>query len=142
MRIPFLQRESESDKQARIAAEDARRAAKARSWKQFWFKIRISVLGTVLAFLSLIAASAYFFGPPTCFDSSSRTRVSAHGDAVHSTQPSNSADAFHSPDRTANSKKSFVESEKEKEYERKHNVEVVHKNDGTTYERKAPKKSK
>ncbi len=59
MRIPFIKRESEAEKQARIAAKEAMLAAKAKAQKRFWFNVKLVIVGVFVAFVSLIGGLIY-----------------------------------------------------------------------------------
>lgn len=138
MRIPFLQRESASERQSRIAAEEAQRAAKAKAWNQFWFHVKLVIGGVFILFVSLIGLLVFSVRniPPSSHFTSSPIRESV------SPIPREIPIQQSKIKNQASSSKGYVESEAEKEYERKNGVEIVHKKDGTTYERKALKKRK
>lgn len=141
--------EAESRKRAKIEAEIAARLAREVAWKQFWFKMKVFVC---CASLLAIAGSWYTLAnlrryvSPATYQTLPQPLVSPQ--TVYGPPVSQQPPAFVPP--TVNEKttherqpakpRGFVESEAEKAYERANGVEVVHRKDGTTYERKAPKK--
>lgn len=60
MRIPFIKRESEAEKRAKSAAKEARLAAKATAWKQFWFKVKLAFATVFVVFVSVFGLLIYF----------------------------------------------------------------------------------
>lgn len=127
---------------AKLAAQEQRQKA----WSKFWFQLRIGFLAIFLGFFGLIAGLVLL----------GRGVANTSPQTAASIAPSQYPNQFHStptPAATlsdATSVKSersgkqgngkWVESESEKAYEKKNGVEVVHRKDGTTYERKAAKK--
>ena len=134
MRIPSIKRESEAVKQAKIAAKEPQFVAKAKAPKRFWFKVKfvivgviVAIAGVIVAFVSLIGGLIYLGRntPPS-------------SNEARSSPPAVSRPSEPRAANTGN--KPYKESVAEKIYEKATGKEVVHRKDGTTYERKQPKK--
>ena len=134
MRTPFIKRESEAKKQARITAEEAQFVAKTKAPKRFWFKVKFVIVGVIVAITGVIAAFVSLIGGLIYLG---RNAPPSSGEA-RSSPPAVSRPSEPRPVNTGN--KPYKESVAEKLYEKATGKEVVHRKDGTTYERKQPKK--
>ncbi len=134
----MFKRESKAEKQAKLAAIEAKRLAKENAWRRFWFHVKLMVFGVVLGCFLLIGFLVYLVSRVTPSYSRYPTYEPVAA-PVYSAPPTVAPreQPFTPPDR---SNKKFVESKFEKAYERAMGVEIVHKKDGSTYTRKAPKK--
>lgn len=133
MRIPFIKRESEAEKQQRIAAKEALIAAKAKAWKRFWFNVKLVIVGVFVAFVSLIGGLIYLGrnAPPRSYEVSPPIANSSTPIATPRPTP------IASP-----RPKAHAESDAEKQYESKTGNEIVHRKNGTIYVRQSNKNAK
>lgn len=134
MRTPLIKRESEAKKQATITAEKTQFVAKTKVRKPFWFALKLMIVGgavviagVIFAFTSLIGGLIYL-----------GRNAPQSSDEARSPPPAVSRPSEPRPANTSN--KPHNESAAEKLYEKVTGKEVVHRKDGTTYERKQPKK--
>lgn len=138
---------------AKQAAEAAKRAekeaciaAKKAAWARFWFQVKATIAIVFFSFFGLIAWAMYVskdrpvvqYTAPASSGSSAASGSSVASGAPVPTAPANNDEKpkKHSPASDGDYKEGFVE----KVYEKATGKEVVHKKDGTTYERKKPKR--
>lgn len=130
MKFPFLRRETESERLAKFVAKEEAVQARRIAWKSFWFRVQLWTLGLLTAFVALIVYALWITkDTPRIFVEHSVTPPSSAPSAPHAAVPSKS--------KPAKSQKPSKEGIMEKLYEKATGKEVVHKKDGTTYERRA-----
>lgn len=138
-RFPFSFFESADDKRARLLAIEekaraaelariAKKVARREGWKQFWFNLRLTIcllVGLPIVLIIILVIVGIFMPHSGSSYSSS---------SPPSTQPAMStvSPTKHQAKDDGNYKESFVE----KIYEKSTGKEVVHKKNGTIYERK------
>lgn len=132
--VGFLKRlaagESDDVKKTKIIAKTIEKDRKRKAWQSFWFQIRLGMLAVFVCLVGLVAWIGYV------------TKDAARITVISSAAPIASPSIASSPAKESKPHHFFdgkKEGKVEKAYEAIKGVEVVHKKDGTTYERRKPK---